>query len=209
MHQLCKSKCLVWLQQNNVKPPAIVPEAVVVNQAKPTAAGESQRKPSVGSTTKKKVKVTRVVTRKVIPVTDGLDPKLKSIMESRRNQIKNYTKSDKAPNGDIPDDTPIVKTKLPTNGAVESDNVTSSINGVKLVNKREMQSSNRKSANEEQKKETPVANINDLHLSDVTSQSASLSELVKKSVVDDGAASSDTDTVTSSEAALGRYLFYC
>ena len=150
--------------------------------------------------------MTRVVTRKVIPVTDGLDPKLKSIMESRRNQIKNYTKSDKAPNGDIPDDTP---TKLPTNGTVESDSVTSSINGVKLVNKREMQSSNRKSANEEQKKETPVANINDLHLSDVTSQSASLSELVKKSVVDDGAASSDTDTVTSSEAALGRYLFYC
>ena len=74
-------------------------EPIVTQQVRPpsnkpkdaSAMSNGENKPT--TTTKKKVvKVTRVIRRKVISDSEEIDPQLKSIMDSRRNQIKNFSK---------------------------------------------------------------------------------------------------------------------
>lgn len=89
-------------------------EPIVTKQARPVANkpkdSPTQENGDAKPTTKKKVvKVTRVIRRKVISDSEELDPQLKSIMDSRRNQIKNYSKekSEQTAASSTPNNTPV------------------------------------------------------------------------------------------------------
>ena len=161
--------------QNSTKPS----KDIVISDTKPTSTGDGRRKSSLGTTTKRKVvKVTRVVTRKKIPDNeDHIDPELKSIMESRRTSIKNYTKppqTESTENGD-------------SKGSARETLAKPTING-----------HSKKSSINSTGGAAPVTNIDEVSKEEVLQALPT-----KNSVAEDNAAVSDTDTASSSETAIG------
>lgn len=94
-------------------------EPIVTQQVRPpsnkpkdaSAMSNGENKPT--TTTKKKVvKVTRVIRRKVISDSEEIDPQLKSIMDSRRNQIKNFSKERSEQSAASSENSTLVKSSL-------------------------------------------------------------------------------------------------
>lgn len=152
------------------------------------------------------MKVTRVITRKVITDTDGLDPQLKSIMESRRQSIQNYKKStnassdDSSPRLESTSQTSVLAVGqiVPTNGH-HNEAANKATPAPTTATASTTTASVRKADAEEKALESALADVRDTQPERPTSQQR----------LEDTAALSDTDTAGSSEPATGKRRIRC